>query len=59
MEAAQSVCSPDGVEVVFSFLSNNEILVQVPPSFVVRTITLEVCFPLRILVPFFFFNIFI
>jgi len=42
----QSVRGPDGVEVIISFLPNNEILVRVPPSFVVRSDTLEVTFPL-------------
>lgn len=44
--AEQTVRGPGGVEVVISFLSNNEILVRVPPSFVVRNDnTVEVVFP--------------
>ena len=45
-EGEQTVRGPGGVEVVISFLPNNEILVRVPPPFVVRTETLEVGFPL-------------
>jgi len=41
-EGEQTVRGPGGVEVVISFLPNNEILVRVPPPFVVRTETLQV-----------------
>ena len=36
-EGEQTVRGPGGVEVVISFLPNNEILVRAPPPFVVRT----------------------
>jgi len=44
-EGEQTVHGPGGVEVVISFLPNNEILVRVPPTCVVRTETLEVELP--------------
>jgi len=42
LEEGYTVRGPDGVEVVISFLPNNDILVRAPPPFVVRSETLEV-----------------
>ena len=50
-DGAQTVCGPYGVEVIISFLPNNEILVRVPLPFVVRSETFEVFSPPSCYVP--------